>query len=506
MAEGAHQPRLGSRLLPILVQPGRTGRAVRVPTYDRGRLTGGITHLGVGGFHRAHLALYVDDLAEGGASEWSIVGSGVTEHDAKMAEVLAAQDGLYLLAEREGDRVDGRIIGSITNVIDGHAKPEHLIDHLSQPSTRIVSLTITESGYPVLDGSFAPDDALNADIAAAQPRSTFGVLAVALDARRRAGLAPFTVMSCDNLPGNGKVVRTAMLGAASILNPELTQWLEQHGAFPNAMVDRITPQTTSADRAWAREEFGFVDEWPVVCEPFRQWALEDQFVDGRPTFEDVGVLMTDDVIPYEHMKLRLLNGSHSGLAYLAALAGFRFVHDAVLDPRIERFIRTLMRYEAAPNLIAPAGINLNEYQDSLVQRFSNPAIADTVGRLCMDGTAKFPTFLVPSIEDQLAKGGPIEMLSLVLAGWCRYLRGVADDGSALTLSHDPFLAEAVEAANRSTRDSRAFLAYERGLGPHLQQSTRLLDRFTSALNDLEQYGSLKTIEMWTSRSNSSNSK
>jgi mannitol 2-dehydrogenase len=496
------QPRLSSQLLPALTQTGRSGRPVRVPTYDRQRLTGGMTHLGIGGFHRAHLALYVDDLAQSGTSDWSIVGSGLMPHDASMAQVLTSQDCLYLLAERDGDRVEGRIIGSITDVIDGYTDPAKLTSNLSSPTTRIVSLTITESGYPVREGSFAPDDKLVADIVAAQPVSTFGVLTASLEARRRAGLRPFTVMSCDNLPGNGNVVRSAVLGSAAVFSAELARWLEVDGAFPNAMVDRITPQTTPADREWAREEFGFVDDWPVVCEPFRQWALEDQFVDGRPRFEDVGVLMTNDVIPYEHMKLRLLNGSHSGLAYLAALAGFRFVHDAVFDPRIERFIRVFMRFEVAPNLIAPKGINLNEYQDSLVQRFSNPAIADTVARLCMDGTSKFPTFLVPSIEDQLEKGGSIEMLSLILAGWCRYLRGTADDGSELTLAHDPFLPEAVEAAHRSTTDPRAFLAYERGLGPNLAKSERLLDRFTAALVDLEQLGSLKTIDLWTSRSGS----
>jgi mannitol 2-dehydrogenase len=509
MSDAAPPERLSQRFLAAAhagpVDPGSpasrgAARTARLPTYDRHRLRGGITHLGVGGFHRAHLAVYVDDLAEAGNSDWSIVGSGVMPHDARMADVLRAQDCLYLVAEREGERVDGRIVASMTDVIDGHADPQRLIQHLSAPETRIVSLTITESGYPVVDGSFVPDDSLAKDITAPQPRSTFGVVTTALEARRRAGLAPFTVMSCDNLPGNGNVVRTAVMGSASILSADLHRWLEDHGAFPNAMVDRITPQTTPTDIEWAQKEFGFVDAWPVVCEPFRQWALEDHFVDGRPTFEDVGVLMTSDVIPYEHMKLRLLNGSHSGLAYHAALAGFRFVHDAVLDPRIERFIRAFMRFEAAPNLVAPTGINLNEYQDSLVQRFSNPAIADTVARLCMDGTSKFPTFLVPSVEAQLASGGSIEMLSLILAGWCRYLRGIADDGTELTLSHDPFLPDAIDAARESTADPRAFLAYERGLGPNLAQSDRLLARFSAALADLDEYGSLKTIDLWTSRS------
>lgn len=502
-------PRLGSALLGELGASSTNGAAnggarptIRVPAYDRATLRGGITHLGVGGFHRAHLAVYVDDLAnaaapDGAPSDWSITGAGVMAHDEHIARVLGEQDGLYLLAEREGDTVDGRIIGSITGFLPAHHDPAPLLNNLADAATRIVSLTVTEGGYPVEHGTFTGDDALAVDVRLDLPRTTFGLVVAALDARRKAGLAPFTVMSCDNLPGNGNVTRNAVLGAASMRSAELASWLGTHGAFPNGMVDRITPATTDADRAWAATTFGFTDGWPVVCEPFRQWALEDHFTDGRPAFERVGVLMTDDVIPYEHMKLRLLNASHSGLAYHAALAGFRYVHDAVLDDRVGRFIRTLMAQEAAPNLVAPAGVDLVAYQDMLVQRFSNPAIADTIGRLCLDGTAKFPTFIVPSLEAQLASGGPIDMLALVLAGWCRYLRGVADDGTALVLSSDPFLDEARDVAARSVADPRAFLRYERALGPNIGGSDRLLVRFTAALDSLDRIGSLATLDEWT---------
>jgi mannitol 2-dehydrogenase len=491
-------PRLNAALLVELEKGSISGTPVTLPAYPRTSENGGITHLGVGGFHRAHLALYIDDLAQTG-SEWSITGSGVMPHDQRISEILSRQDGLYLLAEREGNDVTGRIIGSLMSMIPAHHDSGPLLQHLSDPATRIVSLTITESGYPVDHGTYVGNDALAIDARSEVPKTTFGIIAAALDARRKSGTAPFTVMSCDNLPGNGHVARVAVLGAATERSSDLAAWLESHGAFPNGMVDRITPQTTDADRAWATKTFGFVDEWPVVCEPFRQWALEDSFVSRRPEFENVGVLMTADVIPYEHMKLRLLNGSHSGLSYHAALAGIHYVHDAVLDPRIETFIRTLMKDEAAPNLVAPAGIDLAAYQDSLVRRFSNPAIADTIPRLCMDGTSKFPTFIVPSLEDQLAKGGPIRMLALVLAGWCRYLRGTADDGSTLTLAHDPFLADAVDAARQSIADPRAFLHYEKGLGKNLAQSDRLLTTFTEALSSLEQHGSLKTLEQWTSQ-------
>jgi mannitol 2-dehydrogenase len=506
-------PRLSSALVKRLERESGAGasphqagsRAVALPTYDRNSLTGGITHIGVGGFHRAHLALYVDDLAQAGSSTWSITGSGVTPHDSRIASVLSEQDGLYLLVEREGEHVDGRIIGSLTNFVPAEHDPLPLLANLVDPNTRILSLTITEGAYPVEHGSFVESESLAIDVRSESPRSTFGLLIEALDRRRKAGLAPFTVLCCDNLPGNGHVARTAILGAASLRSTELAAWIERNGAFPNAMVDRITPQTTDADRAWVVENFGFVDGWPVVCEPFRQWALEDHFVEvagkqARPPFEEAGALMTSDVLPYEHMKLRLLNGSHSALAYHAALAGIKYVHDATQNPAIQRFIRSLMKDEAVKTLaVAPVGIDLDEYQESLVRRFSNPAIADTIARLCLDGTGKFPTFIVSSLESQLASGGEIRMLTLAIAGWCRYLQGVADDGSALVLSGDPFLAEARSFALRSTTDPTAFLQYERALGPNLSTSTRLAEVFTEALSDLKTLGSLATLERWTTQ-------
>ncbi len=497
MSEEVGTPPLTTGLLAHLPIP--SGASLRGASYDRSKLTGGITHFGVGGFHRAHLALYIDDLAEAGQSTWSITGTGVMAHDTHMAEVLATQDNLYLVAERYGNRIDGRIVGSITECLPAQFDTSALLRNLVDVDTQIVSMTITESGYPVEHGKFVPDQSFIDDLHSAAPKTTFGLIVSALEHRHAAGLAPFTVMSCDNLPGNGDVVRTAVLGAAGLRSPALQSWLEANGAFPNSMVDRITPATTAADQEWATKTFGLVDRWPVICEPFRQWALEDCFVGGRPPFELAGAIMTSDVIPYEHMKLRLLNGSHTGLSYLAALAGITFVHDAVLDSRIAGFLRKLMKEESAPNLVAPHGIQLDEYQESLIERFSNPATADTVTRLCMDGTAKFPTFIVPSVEAQLANGGPIHMLALILAGWCRYLQGSADDGSSLALSHDPFISDAIEAARKSVADPKAFLQYERALGPNLQHSERLLATFSEALDSLESCGSLKTLELWVTR-------
>jgi mannitol 2-dehydrogenase len=479
--------------------PDLVGR-LPTPVYDRRALPGGIVHIGVGGFHRAHLAVYVDELLTRSRSEWSIVGAGLLPGDRLMADVLTAQDGLYVLIERDGRQAHGSVVGSIGEFVFAGAGTAALRQRLADQSTRIVSMTITESGYPVLGGQFVESVAIGDDATADTPVTTFGLLAASLDDRRRAGMAPFTVLSCDNLPGNGDVARTALLGAATMRSPDLAAWIERNGGFPNSMVDRITPATTDADRAFVLDTYGFVDRWPVSCEPFMQWALEDHFVLGRPSFEDVGVFMTQDVIPYEHMKLRLLNGSHSGLAYLSALAGIVLVGEALAVPSIERFVRQLMAREVAPNLPAPPGIDLADYQNSLVHRFANPAIGDQIARLCVDGSSKFPTFTVPSIEDQLARGGSVRLLALVLAGWCQYLRGRADDGTPLTLAHDPHLAEAIAAAEASREDPAQFLSYQRTFGPNLRHSTVFCAAFTEALASLQRVGALATIEAWTSTS------
>jgi mannitol 2-dehydrogenase len=471
-----------------------------VPRYDQTDLCGGIVHLGVGGFHRSHLAAYLHDLLQAHRTAYSIVGAGLLPSDLGMADALLAQGGLYVLIERDGADAHAAVIGSISHYLYAAADSGPLVRTMADPSTHIVSLTITESGYPVVAGQFVETDELREDARSDCPASAFGVLACALDARRQAGLPPFTIMSCDNLPGNGDVARVAAIGAAAMRSDRLAQWIETSGAFPNAMVDRITPATTDADRQFVRSRFGVEDRWPVACEPFRQWALEDEFCDGRPPFEEAGVVTTTDVSPYEQMKLRLLNGSHTGLAYHAALAGIELVDQAMAEPAIERFVRTLMRDEVAPNLVSPRGIDLDEYQASLIHRFSNPAIGDQVARVCLDGSSKFPTFIVPSVEAQVERGGSVRMLALVLAGWCRYLRGRADDGSPLTLAHDPFLADAVDAAMASREEPRRFMGYSRALGTRLGDSDRLVETFSDALDSLERVGSLATLAAWTQSS------
>ncbi|MEX1344471.1 MAG: mannitol dehydrogenase family protein, partial [Candidatus Limnocylindrales bacterium] len=295
---------------------------ISVPSYDRSALGGGIVHIGVGGFHRAHQAVYLDDVCRAGVNEWSITGAGVLAADARMAESLAAQDHLYTLITRDERGTDARVIGSITGYVLSAGDLEPLVARLADAATRIVSMTITEGGYPVDEssGEFAPPSA-------GELPPTFVSLARAFQARRDAGHAGLTVQSCDNVMGNGDVTKVATLGVCALVEPGLEAWVADHVTFPNSMVDRITPQTSDADRAFLSQEYGLVDRWPVVAETFIQWVIEDDFVAGRPPYEDVGVLMTRDVRPYETLKLRILNAGHSALTYMGALVGHTYIHE-----------------------------------------------------------------------------------------------------------------------------------------------------------------------------------
>ena len=341
------------------------------------------------------------------------------------------------------------------------------------------------------DGQFVAKD-LPADLA--QSNNAFAAIVEALDRRRRAGTGPFTVLSCDNVQENGHVARTATLGVAGLVRPESVEWIQANVAFPNSMVDRITPATTEADRAWLRETHGLEDLWPVATEPFRQWVLEDTFAAGRPRWEEVGAVVTSDVRPYEAMKLRLLNAGHSALAYPAALAGIEFVHDAASHSVIQRFVRGLMNDEVTPTLTPPAGVDLEQYKTTLIERFTNSAVGDQIARLCLDGTVKWPKFLIPTIEAQIVRGGPVRLAATALAGWCKYLRGVKDDGTALVLSADPFLAEAQEHAKRFADDPQGMLSYERVFGPVLPKSTRFVETFARAVAGFREGSALAALE------------
>ncbi len=448
---------------------------VAVPSYDRAGISAGIVHIGVGGFHRAHEAVYIDDLmAQGGAKEWGICGVGLRPEDQPMRDALVPQDCLYTLVTRDASGDEARVIGSLVRYLFGPEQPQAVREVLASPQTRIVSLTITEGGYTP-----QPD----------QPQNVFRHLAEALRERRDAGLKPFTVLSCDNLPSNGDAAKRALLASAP--DTDLAHWIAQNAAFPNSMVDRITPQTTDADRDLVRAEFGIDDAWPVVCEPFKQWIIEDDFCNGRPEWEQVGVQFVADVAPYEAMKLSLLNGSHFVMAHLGFLAGFTTVPEIMADPQFRTFIRRMMDEEVSPLLPDVPGIDLTEYKSMLIHRFDNPAIKDQITRLCLNGSGKFPQYLLPSLQRAIRAGGPHRLLTLALAGWLRYLTGTDEQGRAFLID-DPLAAELHVLAKQGGTDPRPLLTLT-GLFDSLAQFEPFVRDLAAALTQLYNDGARASV-------------
>lgn len=462
----------------------------RIPasSYDRAGLRRSIVHIGVGGFHRAHLATYIDELCRAGNTEWSIVGAGVLEHDAGIAEALRSQGGNYTLIERGHDETKINTISSIVDFVHAWPTNEALVDLIAAPTTQIVSLTVTEGGYPVNDetGDF------EADSPNAASGSAFGTIAAGLEKRRQNNGGPITVLSCDNVIGNGHVAETAVVGCAQVHGAPLIEWISNNVSFPNSMVDRITPGTTDADRTWLLDTHGITDAWPVVTEPFRQWVVEDNFAGDRLPFEHLDVLVTNDVEPYELMKLRLLNAGHSCLAYLSALIGAETVADAMSEPAIADFLTHFLANEAKPALPEIVGIDLDDYIASLVHRFGNPNIADQIERLCLDGTAKFPKFLIPTVVRQLEIDGSVDAAALALAGWCEYLNGLTETGDPIRIARDPNLDRAIEAARASRSEPRAFLDFDLVFAP-VQQSAVFEAAFVAAIKGLRTDGVRSTI-------------
>ena len=430
---------------------------VALPTYDRAALKPGIVHIGLGNFHRAHMAVYLDDLFGMGLDhDWAILGAGVRPGDAAMRTALLAQDCLSTVIELDPSDRRARRVGSMVGFIEVQADNAALIAAMSDPAIRIVSLTVTEGGYYVdaATGQFdptAPD--IVADAATpSRPGTAFGAILAALRARKAAGVAPFTVMSCDNLPGNGHVTQAAVVGLARLSDPSFADWVAANVAFPNGMVDRITPATGPRERAMAAE-FGLTDPVPVTCEPFRQWVLEDNFPMGRPALEKVGVTFTPHVHAFEAMKIRILNGGHAIIAYPGGLKGHEYVHEDMADPTIRAFLDAVETREIIPIVPPVPGQDLNEYKALIIDRFSNPEVADTVRRLCLDGSNRQPKFIIPSIRDVLAAGGDAGGLTLLSAMWCRYCFGVDESGAAIA-PNDPNW-DRLQATATAARDNPA---------------------------------------------------
>jgi mannitol 2-dehydrogenase len=468
------------------------------PNYDRRALRTGIVHFGVGGFHRAHEAMYLDRLMnDGEALDWAICGVGVMPADARMRDAMRAQDCLYTLVVKGADgTLEPRVIGSIREYLFAPDDPEAVVEKMADEQTRIVSLTVTEGGYNfnAVTGEF--DDA-NPDIQHdlqpdATPKTTFGLITEALARRRDRGTAPFTIMSCDNIQGNGDAARRSFVAYATLRDRELGGWVQREVRFPNSMVDRITPVTTDADREEVRRRFGVDDQWPVVCEPFTQWALQDSFTSGRPPWENAGVQVVADVEPYELMKLRLLNASHQALCYFGYLAGYRLVHDVAQDPLFAGFLLAYMDREATPTLEPVPGIDLDDYRHTLIERFSNAQVKDTVARLCAESSDRIPKWLLPVIRHNLASGGEIERSTAVVASWARYAEGVDEQGRPIEVV-DRIRDRLMANAGRQHDDPLAFIA-DREVFGDLVDNERFVSAYRSALASLHAKGARATLE------------
>ncbi|WP_433192777.1 mannitol dehydrogenase family protein [Nocardia sp. CA-107356] len=467
------------------------------PTYDRTRISSGIVHFGVGGFHRAHQANYLDELLRrGGSRDWGICGVGVRQEDRRMRDALAAQDGLYTLSVvgSDGTRTT-RVIGSIIEYLYAPDDPETVIEKLAAPATRIVSLTITEGGYnfAATTGEFDADNPdIRADLAPnALPTTVFGLITEGLRRRRARDIAPFTVLSCDNIEGNGDVARRTFGAFAWLRDPELGDWVERTVRFPNSMVDRITPVTPPGTSAELARRHGVRDRWPVVTEPFTQWVIEDSFSLGRPALDEVGVQFVGDVAPYELMKLRLLNASHQALAYLGYLSGYRLVHEAAQDRLFHRFLMRYMDREATPTLRPVPGVDLDRYKRTLIERFANPAIGDTIARLCAESSDRIPKWLLPVVRRQLATGGEITCAATVVASWARYAEGVDESGAPIEVI-DGLRERLVPLARRQRDDPTAFLS-DRSVFGDLIDEPRFVEAYTAALSSLHTNGSRATL-------------
>ena len=475
---------------------GRLPKGVAAPGYDRAKLSPGIVHIGVGNFHRAHQAVYLDDLfASGRDHDWAIVGAGVREYDADMRAKLAAQDWLTTVVEQEANATSVRVTGPMIDFI----KPfdvEAMLGMLARPAIRIVSLTVTEGGY-CIDPATQAFDPRHPEIAYdaahfAAPRSAFGLIAAGLKRRRAAGVAPFTVMSCDNIPGNGHVCENAVAGLAALVDSELAAWIRAKVAFPNSMVDRITPATGERERAILNDRYGVEDNWPVFCEEFRQWVVEDKFPAGRPALETVGAMFVADVAPYELMKIRILNGGHAAIAYAAGLLDIHFVHEAMEDKQVSTFLATLTKREIIPVVPPPPGVTLEAYRVKVAERFANPKIGDTIARLCFDGSNRQPKFILPSVVDRLEAGQSFAGLALVSAMWCRYAYGESESGKAIP-SNDPNWDRLQKAARSARADPRAFLAL-RDIFGELSDTPAYVTAFSNALARLWSQGVRATLD------------
>ncbi|WP_417307804.1 mannitol dehydrogenase family protein [Devosia sp.] len=474
--------------------------SVTTPNYDASALTAGIVHFGVGNFHRAHQAVYLDDLfGLGEGHEWGLIGAGVRPADTGMRSTLARQDWLTTVVAQEAGESTARVTAPMVDFLPiGDAAA--IIAQLADPKIRIVSLTVTEGGYYIDPATqrFDPDHPeIAADAAAPDsPKTVFGLILAGLRLRRDEGTQPFTVMSCDNIPGNGHVTENAIAGLAQKIDPALADWVRASVAFPNGMVDRITPATSDRERQLLADNFGVADGWPVFCERFRQWVLEDNFPAGRPALEKVGVQFVPDVAPYEHMKIRILNGGHATIAYPAALMDIHFVHEAMENDLVRDFLRKVERDEIIPVVPPVPDTDLDGYYTQVEARFANPKIGDTITRLCLDGSNRQPKFILPSAADRIAADQSVTGLALVSALWARYCYGETDSGQPIA-PNDPSWDRLTAQAKKAKDNPAAWLEMTDIFGD-LGTNQAYVTAFTHALSTLWAFGTVETLNRYLS--------
>ncbi len=469
---------------------GRLPRSVETPGYARSAVTPGIVHLGIGAFHRAHQAVVVDDVLARDPS-WGIVGASLRRPDTK--DALTPQDGLYSVLVKDNAARRIRVVGSVLGVIDAAHEKERLLARMADPATRVVSLTITEKGYcynAATGGLDLDHPEIVADLAHPRdPATAAGIVAEALRRRREAGLGPFTVVSCDNLPHNGKVAGRVFAEFAEAVDAGLGRWVRDNVPFPGTMIDRIVPATTDADRAEVSALLGLEDAWPVMAEPFLQWVIEDRFAGARPALEAGGAQFVSDVAPYERMKLRMLNGTHSSMAYLGYLSGYEFVAEVIAQPDFHRFVSNELSQEIAPTLGMPKAAT-DDYARSLLERYSNTAMKHRTYQIAMDGSQKLPQRLLGTIADRLKAGGTIERLCLAVAAWMVYARGTDLGGKPIAVQ-DPMAKEF--AMIDPERMVEGYLRLDRVFTPELAGNARFRNTLEAKLRLLREAGAAEAV-------------
>ena len=475
-----------------------------LPGYDRNRLIPRIVHLGFGAFHRAHQGVYTDILAAEYNSDWGYCEVNLIGGEQQIAD-LKQQDNLYTVAEMSADAWTARVVGVVKKALHAQVDGlESVLAAMCEPQVAIVSLTITEKGYchsPATGQLMLDHPMIAADLQNPhQPKSAPGVVVEALARRKAAGLAAFTVMSCDNMPENGHVMRNVVTAYARAVDAELAAWIEQHVTFPSTMVDRIVPAVTADTLDKIENLTGVRDPAGVACEPFRQWVIEDNFVAGRPQWEKAGAELVSDVIPFEEMKLRMLNGSHSFLAYLGYLAGYQHINDCMGDESYRVAARALMLNEQAPTLKVQ-GVDLTRYADLLIKRYSNPALRHRTWQIAMDGSQKLPQRMLDSVRWHLAHNSRFDLLALGVAGWMRYVGGVDEQGNAIEVN-DPLLPVIQQAVQNSAEgESRveALLAIEAIFGNELPQVALFTQAVKEAYQTLLAEGAKATVAKYAAK-------